>query len=145
MDKVQIKRKLRHLKKEEIRIRAKGVQVADDQWVFNRFFDLKDACGEDAGYSMTILMVMDHETRKSIFDDFFLEVYVTWLRDNHLSLQSLYNPKILKRLGLPFDAREQDIKKRFRHLVKKAHPDAGGDTESFLWLKDQYDQLLGDD
>lgn len=144
MDKVQIKRKLRHLKKEEQRIRAKGVQVSEEQLVFGRFFDLKNTGGPKAGYNMDILLVMDHETRKSIFDDFFLEVYVTWLRDNHLSLESLYNPKILKRLGLPYDATEKDIKKRFRSLVKKAHPDGGGDTATFLWLKDQYDQLMGD-
>ncbi len=142
MDKVELKRKLRRLKKEEVRIRAKGVRVSEDRLLFCRFFDVKDAHGANAGYSMELLAVMDHKTRKGIFDDFPLEVYVTWLRDNHLSLESLYNPKILKCLGLPYDSNEKDIKKRFRHLVKKAHPDAGGDTDTFVWLKDQYDQLM---
>jgi len=142
MEIADLKRKLRHLKKEEQRIRARGVQVSEEQLVFKRYFDLSAAHKNPQTYSLDILAVMDHATRKSVFEEYFLQVYVTWLRDNHLSFECLYDPKILKRLGLSYDATERDIKKRFRTLVKKAHPDAGGDTDTFLWLKNQYDKLM---
>ncbi len=34
MDKVELKRKLRRLKREEVRIRAKGVRVSEDRLLF---------------------------------------------------------------------------------------------------------------
>ncbi len=45
-------------------------------------------------------------------------------------------------LGVPANASVEDIKKHFRKLAKKAHPDAGGDVNRFLELKRAYDNLV---
>jgi hypothetical protein len=41
-------------------------------------------------------------------------------------------------LGLPSYATEQQIKEAYREKVKAAHPDMGGDPESFQQVKDAY-------
>jgi curved DNA-binding protein CbpA len=46
-------------------------------------------------------------------------------------------------LGLRSDADENDIKKKFRELAKKYHPDAGGDAAMFIELMDDYKKLIG--
>lgn len=46
-------------------------------------------------------------------------------------------------LGLPFGCGEGEVKKKFRELAKKLHPDRGGEAESFCLLKEAYDLLTG--
>jgi hypothetical protein len=41
-------------------------------------------------------------------------------------------------LGLPSNATEQQIKEAYREKVKAAHPDMGGDSESFQQVKEAY-------
>lgn len=47
-------------------------------------------------------------------------------------------------LGVPKDATHEDIKKSYRKLAIKAHPDKGGDSESFRNLQMVYDILTDD-
>lgn len=53
----------------------------------------------------------------------------------------LYNPDILARLGLPIDADSKAIKKKFRELAKKYHPDTGGDSSKFIEFMEDYKKL----
>ncbi|MEM5875696.1 MAG: DnaJ domain-containing protein [Candidatus Aenigmatarchaeota archaeon] len=46
-------------------------------------------------------------------------------------------------LGIPPDSSEKDIKKKFRELVKKYHPDKGGDSEKFKEILEAY-MILSD-
>jgi len=46
-------------------------------------------------------------------------------------------------LGVPEDASEEQIKKRFRELAKKYHPDKGGNPEKFKQILKAY-QILSD-
>ncbi|SIQ99197.1 DnaJ domain-containing protein [Rhizobium sp. RU35A] len=47
-----------------------------------------------------------------------------------------------KMLGVPRDADGQAIKSAYRHRAKTAHPDSGGDVETFSKLKASYELLL---
>lgn len=44
-------------------------------------------------------------------------------------------------LGIPPDSSEEDIKKKFRELAKKYHPDRGGDPEKFKEIMEAYSIL----
>jgi len=46
-------------------------------------------------------------------------------------------------LGVPENASEEEIKKRFRELAKKYHPDVGGDPEKFKKILEAY-RVLSD-
>jgi molecular chaperone DnaJ len=46
-------------------------------------------------------------------------------------------------LGIPENASEEEIKKRFRELAKKYHPDVGGDPEKFKKILEAY-RVLSD-
>ncbi|HEY8420442.1 MAG TPA: J domain-containing protein [Thermoclostridium sp.] len=48
---------------------------------------------------------------------------------------------MLKQFGLPYDADMDAIKKRFRELAKKYHPDTGGDSTKFIELMEAYKKL----
>lgn len=45
--------------------------------------------------------------------------------------------------GLPFGASEGEVKRKFREMAKRMHPDRGGKAEEFCALKEAYDLLTG--
>ena len=53
-------------------------------------------------------------------------------------------PDYYKTLGVPRDAKTEDIKKAFRKLARKHHPDAGGDEAKFKEINEAY-EVLSDD
>lgn len=53
-------------------------------------------------------------------------------------------PDYYKTLGVPRDADAQTIKKAFRKLARKYHPDAGGDEAKFKEINEAY-EVLSDD
>ncbi|MDO5426688.1 MAG: DnaJ domain-containing protein, partial [Coriobacteriia bacterium] len=50
-------------------------------------------------------------------------------------------PDYYKTLGVSKDADDKEIKKAFRKLAQKYHPDAGGDEEKFKEINEAYEVL----
>ena len=48
----------------------------------------------------------------------------------------------LAALGLPSSATKADIKRAYKRLARKAHPDGGGSHEAFLKLNEAYEQAM---
>ena len=48
-------------------------------------------------------------------------------------------------LGVKKDASADDIKKAFRKLARKHHPDAGGDEEKFKEINEAYEVLSNEE
>ena len=53
-------------------------------------------------------------------------------------------PDYYKTLGVPRNATTEEIKKAFRKLARKQHPDAGGDEAKFKEINEAY-EVLSDD
>ena len=49
-------------------------------------------------------------------------------------------PDYYKTLGVPRDADADTIKKAFRKLARKYHPDAGGDEAKFKEINEAYEK-----
>jgi len=137
-----VKRRVRKLKKLEQKIRWDGESIPGASLVWDRFFDLSGGGAGKSKYSFSMLSSMDREEYKSIVDEFFAYVYFEYYLENGIAGSSIYDPAALALLDLPFDSSEQDIKKRFRELAKKHHPDAGGNAADFIELMRVYEKLI---
>lgn len=163
-----IKRKLRSLKKLEIKIRFGGVFHAANfdvipsgkhrpesfgkggcnhskkpdkvLLVWDEFFRIDDS-SRKAKYSLEEIATMDKEEYKNTVDEFFFRVYYKYYTENGITGSNLYDPDILSWMGLRPDAGLEDVKKKFRELAKKYHPDTGGDESKFIELMDKYQKL----
>ena len=51
-------------------------------------------------------------------------------------------PPFLRSLGLRSPCTENDVKRAYRRLAEKLHPDRGGDIDQFLLLQQQCEQSL---
>lgn len=156
MDERELKRKIRRLKKLEIKIRYgfsedyiiknfNTDKIDGLPLVWKEFFDLGSSGkgGGKARYNFNDLKQMDKEGIKRIFEEYWFFVYYRMYRDNGLYSVSLPQPELLEYLGLPYDADEAMLKKRFRQLCRKYHPDEGGDLQKFIELmkiKEKYMQ-----
>lgn len=141
MDSIELKKKLRKLKKEEIRIRTNIQHLNSEQYqlVWDRFFSFSDS---KPLYSFAKLAKFTHDERKEVFELFFLEVYITYYKEMGFSLNDLINKGYLVQFGLPVTATIDDIKKKFRDLVKKHHPDKGGNQKDFIEMIEVYEKLI---
>jgi hypothetical protein len=139
----EIKRKLRQLKRYEEKLRYKGDAKPAGGLVWERFFDIHDNTSGHAKYSPDKLTAMSKEEYKAVVDEYFAYVYYELYREGETEIaQGIYDPEILKKLGLPHDAGAQDIKHQFRELAKRYHPDTGGDAAKFIDLMEAYRQLI---
>lgn len=138
----ELKRKLRSLKKLETTIRFNNrVLTGKQQFVWDKFFSTKTDRDTSVKYNMKQLLAMDREEIKEVFDEFFYHVYFKYYSENGITLNDLYDPNLLSMLGLSEGATTEDIKKRFRELALKYHPDKGGDSEKFIEILDVYKKL----
>lgn len=138
----ELKRKLRSMKKLETTIRfGNRVLTGREQFVWDKFFSTKKAVDTSVKYSVKQLLSMDREKLKEVFDEFFYHVYFQYYSENGITMKDLYDPNLLSMLGLSEGASTEDIKKRFRELALKYHPDKGGDSEKFIEILDAYKKL----
>jgi hypothetical protein len=138
-----LKRKLRQLKKLEIAIRFKDAPAPQPaRLVWNTFFSTKP--DETVRYPLPTLLQMDRPQLKSVIEEYFYHVYFRHDQERGLTRADVYDPQRLALLGLPPYAGPDDIKKRFRELAKRYHPDMGGEGEKFIELMEIYERLLGE-
>lgn len=138
-----IKLKLRQLKHLEEKIRFDGKAPPGGKLVWASFFDIHDVTQGHAKYSLEKLSAMSKEAYRSVIEEYFAYMYYESYKDSSAeSLRGHYDPEILVKLGLPHDAAERDIKRKFRELAKKYHPDTGGDAAKFVDLIETYRQLV---
>jgi DnaJ-class molecular chaperone len=112
--------------------------------VWDSFFDLRDSDKNRrrSGYTLDELSRASREEFRNIIGEYFFNVYYQYYMENGNVNFNLYNPEILKWMGLPPDAGFEDIKKKFRELAKKYHPDTGGDSSKFIELMENYKKLV---
>lgn len=135
----EIKKKLRGLKKLECKLRFGCAEFSGRRpaLVFDEFFDLGGSGVKKARHTLGELSQMERPEFSSVIEEYLAEVYfrVYGFREGD-------DFQALSALALPFNADEREIKRRFRELAKKTHPDVGGDPEQFIKLKAQYDELV---
>jgi hypothetical protein len=139
----ELKRKIRNLKKLEMKIRfGPAGKPAEADLVWDAFFDLHELNAGRAKYSIHTLSAMSRDEYRSIVAEFFSHVYYRLYNENGIVNQSIYDPDLLSRLGLPFGADYAAEKKKFHELAMKYHPDTGGDAAKFIELMENYKKLM---
>lgn len=145
MDIDQLKHKLRELKKAELRIRfGYGADTAGKGLVWDEYFCTKSYNNVMVKYPLWKLVKLDKQGLKEAYEEYFHAIYFRKFKENGLNLDDMYDPGVLSVFGLPPVATIEEIKKKFRDLAKKHHPDVGGDSEKMIALLDAYHKLLGD-
>jgi len=141
---IEMKRKVRKLKKMETRIRFNNETPPFKTFIWDQFFNLNPKTNNKAKYSLDDLILLNKEEYKAIINEYFSYVYYELYKEKGIIfIQGVYDPSILSKLNLPLDAGEYDIKKRFRELANIYHPDKGGDANKFIELMDHYKKLMG--
>jgi hypothetical protein len=140
-----LKHKLRQLRKLEQTIRFNGQPDAlARKLVWDLFFSTKP--GEsNVKYPLPQLAAMSETEYKSVIEEYFFRLYFQSYKENGLTIGDVYEPQLLELLGLPPYVGLQEVKKRFRELAKRYHPDLGGDAEKFMELIDTYTRITGGD
>ncbi|MCL2286545.1 MAG: DnaJ domain-containing protein [Firmicutes bacterium] len=130
-----------HLKHKVRKLKTFEKIINGNSLVWDSFFDLRGTADSNAKYSLPTLTKMTKEEYNRVIDEFFAKIYYAFYKDNNITGVEFYDPAILKNLGLPPTAARAEIKKKFRELAKKHHPDAGGSSEIFIELMENYEKL----
>lgn len=139
----ETKQKLRQLKRFEEKLRFGGNVQPAGRLVWDSFFDTHEIFRGRAKYALDQLSAMSKDAYRAVVDAYIAYVYYELYKQNDIEiLQGLYDPVILQKLGLSRDASAQDIKRKFRELAKKYHPDTGGDAAKFIELMETYRKLI---
>jgi hypothetical protein len=138
-----LKYKLRQLRRLEQTIRSKNPPAKSTlPLVWDLFFSTKPGISH-VKYPISKIMAMSDVEYKCVIEEYFLRVYFQNWKENGYTIGDVYNSQLLEQLDLQPYAGLQDIKKRFRELAMRYHPDHGGDAEKFLELMGIYEQLTG--
>ena len=139
----QLKRKLRSLKKLERKIRARYLDTHQHaRLIWDSYFSTASAIPKKPNikYPLDSLLNLDRSMRKQVFEEYLYAVFVQHTREESILPTTFQNPEILSFFGLPPHATVADIKKRFRELAHKYHPDKGGDPEQMIQLLEMYNK-----
>lgn len=136
----ELKRKLRHLKRLELKLRFAGNAPNQDRLIWGQFFSVQPT-ELKCKYPFTAL-AEDNEYRRRAFEDFITTLYSQYFRERGMLDTS--DPLTLAEFDLPPFASLKELKARFRELVKKNHPDLGGDHHRMVELLRQYHKLMED-
>ena len=142
MDIISIKKKIRKLKRLEIEIRFGKGQYNNQPLLWDEFFDLNEK--RKVKYPLSYLLTIDNDDYRRIADEFLAFVYNDVFRYLNIQSNCSFDAALLLKLDLPYDADITAIKKRFRQLAKKYHPDTGGDVQKFIELMEIYNKLIND-
>jgi hypothetical protein len=138
-----LKYKLRQLRKLELIIRFHSQPVSQNQKIiWDVFFSTKPG-NHLVKYPLEQLVGMTEVEYKSVIEEYFFRIYFQSYQENGLAIGDVYDPKLLELLGLPLYSGLQDVKKRFRELAMRYHPDRGGDADKFIELMDTYTKITG--
>jgi hypothetical protein len=136
-----MKYKLRQLRKLEQTIRFKDQSnESTHKLVWDVFFSTKPG-DSNVKYPLPKLVAMTEADYKGVIEEFFFRLYFQSFKENGLSIGDVHEPKLLELLGLPPYAGLQEVKKRFRELAMRYHPDHGGNPEKFMELMSTYTQI----
>ena len=139
-----LKYKLRQLRKLELRIRCKDQAFTPGQkLVWDVFFSTKPQ-DKNVKFPLKQLVAMSEGEYKNVIEEYFMRIYFQSYKENGLLVSDVYDPQLLETLDLPPYAGYQDVKKRFRELAMRYHPDVGGDTDKFIELMGIYEQITGE-
>lgn len=153
MNEKELKQKIRKLKKLELKIRygfseefinkpSSADKIDRLPLVWKEFFNLGTQSGSKARYSFDDLKRMDKDGLKQVFEEYWFFVYYRMYQDNGLYTEQMPKPELLEYLGLPFDADQAALRKRFRELCKQYHPDEGGDPQKFIELMQMKEKYM---
>jgi hypothetical protein len=136
-----LKYKLRQLRKLERKIRPNFHPGGSPRpLIWDIFFSTKTVDNQ-VKYPLSKLIAMEEDEYKSVIEEFFFQVYFQSWKENGFSMEGIYDQRLLELLDLPAYVGFDEVKKRFRELAMRHHPDRGGDTEKFIELMDIYEQL----
>lgn len=143
MDVDKLKRKLRELKKVEAKIRFEHVSsMTPKKYVWDEYFSTKSINELTVKYPIWKLLKFDKQALKEVFEEYFYSVYFQKYKDMGLEFDEIQDPSVLSYFGLTPGASVDDIKKKFRELAKKYHPDCGGSGEKMIEVLDAYHRLM---
>lgn len=137
----ELKRKLRNLKKAEERIRFDGAG-SKKPYVWDQYFSTKSEYATGVKYPLFLLAAVEKQLFREIIQEYFYSVYFLKYRENGITLKDIYDPELLAVLNLMPGASFNDIKRSFRALAKKYHPDCGGDADKMMEVLEAYHKLL---
>lgn len=146
MDAPKLKHKLRQLKKVEDKIRFEHVSdTTSKKYVWDEYFSTKSINDLTVKYPICRLIDFNKQELKEVFEEYFYSVYFRKYKDIGLDFDEIQDPSVLNYFGLTPGASVEDIKKKFRELAKKYHPDHGGSNEKMIEILDAYNRLINKD
>lgn len=140
MNEISVKRNLREIKRLEIKIRFGTQAPSHPPLIWDMFFDLSGS--GRAKYTLDVLKALSREAYQAVIAEYWSFVYHTFVNENDLHAINR-EPGVLLKWGLPCDADEAAVKRRFRELAKRFHPDLGGSAEEFIRMMAEYKTLAG--
>lgn len=144
MNENEVKKRIRKLKSMELNIRygysydyirqhSAVIDQSGVALVWNEFFHLSHS-NKKTRYSMEQLLSMSEDKLAAVIEEFWFYVFVRQYAARGIPMEDVVDPELLSYLGLPYQADAEQVKKRFRELCKKYHPDEGGSGEQFIEL-----------
>lgn len=145
MEDRELKQKIRRLKRLELKIRygfsegfinknTSADKIDKLPLVWKDFFDLSSSGSNKTRYKLNELKQMDKDSIRQVFGEYWFFVYYRMYHDNGHYTSQEPEPELLDFLGLPYNADQAIVRRRFRELCKQYHPDEGGDRYKFIEL-----------